>query len=241
MCKMTKKSAISIFRSCGIAVLLLAAAFSLFADGAVSSDLAIERITPEKIKLMPMTKDFRNYFLFQSIENETNIIIGDFVGAEKKIVIIQDAGADNVIDSVFEYYPETGKNIRPSKTTSEIFTELAAMKKDIISGKAFTDNYAYKMRSLPSLVEKLKKGSDIYKYSHGYTVKLYDPDKPSTIMSEFFFGRKDGTYDLIFKTNYYKLYDTVIVPPMQYSVYCERSTDPIVKETVEQLIKMVER
>lgn len=238
---MKTKSVIKKLFPGGFTLLLLIAAIALFADGSVSSDLAIDRITPEKIKLMPVTRDFRNYFLLQAIEDETNIIIGDFVGAEKKIVIIQDSGVDGTIDSVIEYYPELSKTIRPEKTTSDLFTEMTTLKKDIISGKSFSDNYAYKMRSLPSLVEKLKKGSDIFKYRHGYTVKLYDPDKPSTIMSEFFFGRKDGAYDLIFKTNYYKLYNTVIVPPMQYSVYCEKSTDPVVKDTVEQLIKIVER
>ncbi len=238
---MKKCSVVSRLLSVLTIILLFVAVFSVYADTSASSDLALEKLTPEKVRLLPVTKDFRNYFLLQSIENETSIIIGDFVGAEKKIVVLQDAGADNTIDSVYEYYPELQKNTRPQKTTSDLFSEMAAMKREIISGKAFTDNYAYKMRSLPSLVEKLKKGSDIYKYRHGYTVKLYDPDKPSTIMSEFFFGRKDGAYDLIFKTNYYKLYNTVITPPMQYSVYCERSTDPIIKETVEQLIKIVER
>jgi hypothetical protein len=204
------------------------------------SDFFLKPITYEKLRLMPVTKDFRNYFILQSIENQTNIIIGDFVGAERKIVLIIDENQDNEYDQVYEYYPDTKKFKTTKKPTTELFTNFAQMKKDIINGKIFEENYAYKMQSLKILEEKLKRGLDIDKSRHGHSVKLFDPDKPSTIMGEYFFGRKDGTYDLHFRTNYYKLYHTVIQPPIYYSVYCDRSSDPYIKEIVNKLVRYVE-
>jgi hypothetical protein len=58
-------------------------------------------------------------------------------------------------------------------------------------------------------------------------------------MSEFFFSKKLGRYDLIFRTNYYKFFNTKIQPPLVYSVYCRNSKDPVVAEIVEDLLKMV--
>ncbi len=204
------------------------------------SDMMFSPITYDRMKLMPVTKDFRNYFVLQSIEDQTNILIGDFVGAEKKIILAMDNNADNTLDRVMEYYPDSNKRKNPGKPNTDLYSNMKQMKRDIISGTVFEENYSYNMRSLESLIDKLKEGSDRQKTQHGYTVRLFDPDKPSTIMSEFFFGRKDGRYDLIFRTNYYKLYHTTIRPPILYSVYCKNSTDPVVKETVEKLIKMVE-
>jgi hypothetical protein len=207
----------------------------LYAQDYGVSDYILNPMTVDRLQFMPVTRDFRNYFILQSINDTTNIIIGDFVGAEKKIVLIIDENSDNTIDAVHEWYPDTKKRISPRKPTTTLFTDLESMKRDIIS-----ENYAYKMRSLASLEEKLEQGSDRFKYRHGFTVKLYDPDRPNTIMSDYFFGRKGGRYDLIFKTEYYRLYHTIIRPRVYYSVYCSNSKDPIVKETVEKLVKYVE-
>jgi hypothetical protein len=118
---------------------------------------------------------------------------------------------------------------------------LADIKRDIISGKVFRENYSYKMKSLDTLKYKLKEGTDIYPFDYGYSVKFYDPDEPTTIMSEFYFAKRGGRYDLMFKTDYYKLYNMKIQPPLPYSVYCKNSRDPIVAETVEELLKLLVR
>ncbi|HRX16081.1 MAG TPA: hypothetical protein P5123_07195 [Spirochaetota bacterium] len=212
----------------------------LYAQDFGVSDYILNPMTIDRLQFMPVTRDFRNYFILQSIDDTTIIIIGDFVGAEKKIVMIIDNESNNEIDAVHEWYPDTKKLISPRKPTTNLFSDLETIKRDIISGKVFEENYAYKMRSLKSLEEKLEQGSDRFKYRHGFTVKLYDPDKPNTIMSDYFFGRKDGRYDLIFKTDYYRLYHSIIRPRVVYSVYCNNSKDPVVKETVENLVKYVE-
>lgn len=205
------------------------------------SDILLEPLNEKLLEFMPVTADFRNYFVLQSFEDHTNILIGDFVGAEKKIILISDNDNDNKVDDIREYYPDTKKKKNPLKPNSDLYSDFLTMKKEIISGKIYKENYSYRMRSLPILLEKMKLGSDIYKHDRGYTVKLYDPDNSNTIMAEFFFQRKDGAYDLIFKTNYYKLYHTVVRPPLVYSVYCIQSNDPIVKETVEKLIAIIEQ
>ncbi len=222
-------------------ILLLLLPVLLTAQGSVGTDLIVTTMNAKRLELMPITKDFRNYFVLQVIEDRVNIVIADFVGAERKTILITDDKCDGKIDEVFEYYPDMKKLLRPSKTTSDLFLGLEKTKKKIIDGTIFKEGYSYNMRSIDVLKEKLIKGSDIIKYEHGYTVKVYDPDNPSSIMSEYFFGRKDGTYDLKFKTNYYKLYNTTIKPPIAYSVFCERTTDSYIKEVVEDLIKIVER
>ncbi len=196
-------------------------------------------LSRERLKLLPIPMDFRNYFFFQSIDDNSYIIIGDFTGAKKLITQIIDRDSDNKIDKVLEYYPDSGKIRIKSRPSSEFFNGLEKMKRDIISGIIFKENYSYKMKSLKTLKFKLADGSDIYPYNDGYSVKFYDPDAPSTIMCEFFFSKRHGRYNLIFKTNYYKLYKLRIVPPLRYSVYCKNSRDPIVAEIVESLLKMI--
>ena len=41
---------------------------------------ASEAFTKDKMRLLPIPRDFRNYFILQSIDDTTNVLIGDFVG-----------------------------------------------------------------------------------------------------------------------------------------------------------------
>jgi len=198
-----------------------------------------EFLSQEKLKLMPIPQDYRNYFLLQSIDDDTHVIIGDFTGAEKLVSQIQDLKSDNQIDKVVEYFPDSGKYKIRKASSSSFVKNLKDLKADIISGKIFAENYAYKMKSLDTLKYKIKDGTDIFPYDFGHTVKFYDPDEPTTIMSEFFFSKRHGRYDLIFKTNYYKIYKMKIKPPVPFSVYCKNSKDPLIAETVEELYKML--
>jgi hypothetical protein len=223
------------------AIVLLFFTIFIQASDFSGSDIFLQLLNEKRLELMPITADFRNYFLFHSIEDTSEILVADFVGAEKKVVLLIDENADNTVDITHEYYPDSKKKRTPAKTQSDLVYNLEDMKRDIITGKIFRETYSYKMSSFDTLERVIRRGSDYFKYEHGYTVKVYDPDKPNTIMSEFFFGRKDGAYDLIFKTRYYKLYHNVIKPPLSFSVYCKNSHDPVVKETVEKLIKIVEQ
>lgn len=199
-----------------------------------------EPLSMEKIKLLPVPADFRNYFVLHSIGNDSYVLIGDFTGSDKIFSLIYDQNSDNSIDRVTEYYPDQQKfRVTKESTSQYATTGIDKLKREIITGEIFHRNYAYKMRSLDVLLYQLKRGTDVFQYEHGYTVKFFDPDEPTTIMSEFFFGKKQGRYDLIFKTNYYKIYKMKIIPPIPFSVYCKESRDPVVAEYVEQLLKQV--
>jgi len=212
----------------------------IFSTSLFAGNFYIEPISREKLTMFPIPADYRNYFFLQSIDDNTSIIIGDFTGAEKLVAHILDEGSDNTIDQVFDYYPEKNKTKVLKRSNSMFFkNDIAELKRDIIDGKIFRENYSYKMKSLETLNFKLDQGTDIYPYGDGYSIKFYDPDASTTIMSEFFFAKKLGRYDLIFKTNYYKLFRSNIQPPVNFSVYCKNSKDPIVAKIVEDLLTKV--
>lgn len=193
------------------------------------------------MELLPVTKEFRNYFILQSIGDETNVIIADFVNADRLITLISDKESDGKVDRVIEYFPDKKKpnKRRPFKPSTPLYEGFSETKDMIISGEIFEKNYSYKMGAIESVKYRLRKGTDIYKYRFGWVVRVFDPDSPGKIMNQFFFGRKDGRYYLQFETNYYKLYHTVIKPPIALSVYCENSKDETVKKVVDELLEMV--
>lgn len=212
----------------------------IFSTTLLAGTFYTEPISREKLKMFPIPSDYRNYFFLQSIDNNTSVIIGDFTGAEKIVAHILDEGSDNTIDKVFDYYPDSNKIKTPKESKSIFFkSNIADLKQDIIDGKIFRENYSYKMKSLETIMFKLEQGTDISQYGDGYSIKFYDPDAPSTIMSEFYFSKKLGRYDLIFKTNYYKLFRSNIQPPVNFSVYCKNSNDPVVAKVVEDLLVKV--
>jgi len=201
--------------------------------------MATEPFTKARMQFLPVPGDFRNYFVVQSIDDNTNILIGDFVGSDKMFSLVMDDGSDGKIDRVIEYFPDSKKFLQPARPTTKFFTNLNDFKREVIEGSIFKNNYTYKMSSLDLLKSRIEKGRDIFRADYNYNVKIYDPDRPSTVMSEFFFGKKLGRYDLIFATYYYKIFYTQISPVVSYSVYCRNSKDPVVAEIVESLIKMV--
>ncbi|HOO73125.1 MAG TPA: hypothetical protein PK926_15315 [Spirochaetota bacterium] len=212
----------------------------VFSTCLFAGNFFIEPISPEKLRMFPIPTDYRNYFFLQSIDDETSIIIGDFTGAEKIVSHIIDEGSDNTIDKIYDYYPDNGKTKVLRKSNSIFFkNDIAELKMDIIDGKIFRENYSYKMKSLETLNFKLDQGTDIFPYGDGYSIKFFDPDAPTTIMSEFFFSKRFERYDLIFKTNYYKLFNSNIQPPIEFSVYCKNSKDPVVAKVVEELLVKV--
>jgi len=193
----------------------------------------------DKLKYLPDVGDFRNYFIFQSIGDSTDIIIADLVGGEKIFSLIHDDGSDGKVDKVIEFFPDANKYTEPLRPSTKFFTTLAKVKSKIVDGSIFRENYSYKMASMGYLKQLIKRGRDVYKTGHGYTVRSYDPDNSTSVMSEFFFGKKLGRYDLVFSTNYYNIFRYRINPPIIFSVYCKNSKDPYVKEIVESLFKEV--
>jgi len=125
--------------------------------------------------------------------------------------------------------------------SKSIKSDIAELKKDIIEGLIFEKSYSYKMGSLTALKQKLADGRDIFFTNSGTRVVIYDLEKASTVMNDFFFKIEGERYDLMFKTNYYKLYKISISPPILFSVYCKNSKDPVVAKYVKELLTMVPR
>lgn len=202
--------------------------------------LVNQPLNKERLHLLPVPADWRNYFVLQSIGDTTNIIIGDFLRPEINITLVADDGSDGKVDKIIEFFPGNNKYEEPYKPSSKMYSEFTQMKKDIVEGVIFKNNYAHQMKSLEALKKYIKMGRNIYKSGYGYTVKVYDPDRSSSIMSEFLFVKNlDGRCDLVFTTYYYDSFRTIIAPEMFYSVYCKNSKDPYVLEVVESLYKMI--
>jgi hypothetical protein len=199
-------------------------------------------MTPETMKLIKSPDDYRNCFFLQSIDDTTMVLIGDFSSTVRMVTLIIDEGSDNTIDYVFEYFPDTGSMKKREKPTTPLFnTDLAQFKRDIIEGSVYEKKYSYEMKTISVLRSKLEKLTDVFKHHDGYNVIVYDPDKTSTPMHEFFFRYKNDRYDLMFKTNFYKLYNTTVVPPINHSVFCRNSKDPVVAKYVKELLDMAPR
>ncbi len=205
-------------------------------------DLQTKKLTTDRMKYFPVTPDNINYVFMQSIESDTSIIIGDFSGLEKKIVLITDDNSDNTIDSVFEYYPLTKDLRRISVSLSKFFTkDIAKLKKDIIEGAIYKGNYTDNMKSLKTL-ESILNNPDtrsLYADVYGFNIKFYEADELKKNSALFNYGKDAEGYYLQFKTEYYrKDYKTEQKPVLRYSVFCKGSKDPVVKDTVENLFKV---
>ncbi len=214
--------------------------------GSYDSSLVTNPITQNSLNSLPVPSDSKNYFILQSLENCTNIIIGDFSGAEKVICLISDKNSDGTVDEILEYYPDS-KTITPvAKPTTQLFTNYVQLKKDIIEGVVFKDpmranstEYTHEMASLPQLKRKISEGRYITKRgNNGRYVRVIDPDKKNTTIADYFFGKELEGYALQFRTLYYKSGSMSIEPSIQYSVYCRNSKDTVVAEYVEMLLKL---
>ena len=212
---------------------------NIFADNFIDES---KLITDSTLKFIKPPADFRAYFVLQSIDDTTVILVGDFVDPEKVLILIIDENSDNTVDHVVEYYPETKKYQRTKEIKSKFIThDIAELKKNIIEGEVFKKYYSYQMSSINELKNKLRTGKDVFFTDAGTRVVINDPEKRSTVMSDFFFKIRDDRYDLKFKTVYYKLYNTNIKPPISFSVYCRDSKDPVVSKYVKELLPMVAR
>lgn len=227
-------------KSLSAAAALILFVFPVFSN--VQDDLQINKITPDRITLFPVPADNKNYLFMQSIENETSIVIGDFSGLDKKIVLITDRNNDNTIDSVIEYFPLTKDLRKKNDSQSRFFNrDIAKLKKDIIEGSVYKGNYTDSMKSLKTLESVLSNpdtntlNSDIY----GFNVRFFEADERQRNSALFRYGKNAEGYYLQFKTEYYrKDFRTIQKPVLKYSVFCKNTNDPVVKETVENLFKV---
>ena len=222
------------------ALLVIALLSPVFSTGI--DDLQTKKLTVDRMKYFPVTPDNKNYVFLQAIENDTAIVIGDFSGLEKKIIMILDKNSDNTIDSVIEYYPLTRDLKIKSDSQSKFFSkDIAKLKKDIIEGSIYKGNYTDNMISLKTLESVLNNPDtrSLYPDVYGFSVKYYEIDEMKKNSALFQYGKAAAGYYLQFKTEYIrKDHATVQKPVLSWSVYCRDSKDIVVKETVENLFKI---
>ncbi len=205
-------------------------------------DLQAGTVSNDKLKQFPGPESGKNYFFLQSIDDKTQIVIGDFTGVDKKIILITLNPDYNTIRSVVEYNP-IRKEMRLRKTSESKFftTDIDKLKRDIITGAIYKGNNAASMKSFGDL-ESVFKVNDISKITietFGFNVKLAEVDETSKLSGAFSFGNATNGYYLQFKTLYYRENPkSVVAPPLRYSVYSRDTHDPVIKEYVEALFKI---
>lgn len=204
-------------------------------------DLQVKPLNADRLKLFPVPDDGRNYFFLQSIDDRTQIVIGDFTQTDKKIILINLKSDYNTIDSVIEYYPQQKSTRVRRESESKFFTtDMAKLKRDIISGAVFKNNNTDLMKSYDVLESVFKKNEseNVLPETYGFSVRFSETDirKPAAMFS---FGKAINGYYLIFKTEYFrKNVVTETIPVLKYSVYCRDTHDPLIQETVENLFKI---
>ncbi|HOP30605.1 MAG TPA: hypothetical protein P5120_10755 [Spirochaetota bacterium] len=223
-----------------ILILISSSAFPVLID-----DIQVKKVDADRLKLYPVPHDHRNYFFLQSVDNTTQIIIGDFSKNDKKKIILITLGSDfNTIKSVLEYEPDK-RSLRVRKESdSQFFTkDIAKLKKDIITGALFNISHADRMKSYDALemIFKKNEATTVLPDTYGFTVKLTEVDETNKPMALFTFGRSETGYFLQFRTEYYRINARNTVKPiLRYSVYCKDTNDPVVKDLVEELFKIRE-
>ncbi len=66
-----------------ILILISSSAFPVLID-----DIQLKKLDSDRLKLYPVPHDHRNYFFLQSVDNTTQILIGDFSKNDKKKLIL---------------------------------------------------------------------------------------------------------------------------------------------------------
>jgi len=227
----------NLFTAAVLAMIFISPLFSIGLD-----DLQIKKLTVDRMKLFPVPADNINYIFMQAIGKDSTIVIGDFSGLEKMIIMIVDQNSDNTIDSVIEYFPLT-KDLRVKTDSQSRFfnKDIAKLKKDIIEGSVYKGNYTDDMKSLKTLESVLKNPdtNSLTTEVYGFNIRFFEVDERQRNSAIFSYGKKESGYYLQFRTEYYrKDFKTEENPILRYSVYCKDTNDPVVKETVENLFKV---
>lgn len=223
-----------------IIVLLQSTAFPVLLD-----DIQLKQLTVDRLKQYPVTSDGRNYFFLQSVENKTQIVIGDFSQNDRQRIILITLDSDyNTIQSVVEYDPQKKTIRRRKESDSKLFTaDISKLKKDIINGAIYYSNHADKMKSYGELEQVFKKGetANVFPDVFGFNVKLAEVDDNFTPLALFSFGKSGSGYYMQFRTDNYRISAGGLAKPvLRYSVYCKDTNDPVIKEIVDNLFKIRE-
>jgi hypothetical protein len=220
---------------------LLLLIFSSYLFSQQYDDLQEKRINNDRLKLFPSPAEGKNYFFLQSVDDKTQIVIGDFTQVDKKIILINLNDDYTTVKSVVEYLPVKKQLRTLKKSDSKFFTtDIVKLKRDIITGAIFKGNNAEDLRAYTDLesVFKTNDASRIFPETYGFSVKFTEPENEK-LAAMFTFGNTVKGYYLQFKTMYYRENPvTERVPVLKYSVYSKNTHDPVIQEYVEELFKI---
>jgi hypothetical protein len=229
----------------------------VFMQGAVSfAEKAVTRIMPpdgegsygetdklsvNKISKLPVPNSREDYAFIQSIGNETCVVLGLFKGNDRRIIMITDSNNDGKADGVATYYADTRRTV-VSKTPAKDYSEdqLKKMKQDIINGvqgEVFPnpEGSAYLKKVINGKPGSYKRA----RFKNGYKIFVDDPDILDLHRVIFYYSnntRSGGAADLAFEVVYNQVGPQMVSPVIKFSVYCKDSTDPVVQETVKELL-----
>ena len=220
-------------------VLLVSLIFCSYLYSQQYDDLQEKTLNNDRLKHFPEV--VKNYFFLQSIDDKTQIVIGDFTKFEKNIVLITLNSDYTTIKSVTEYNP-VKKQLRVRKESdSKFFTkDIVKLKRDIITGAIFKGNFTESMKSYGDLEKAFEEydSSRVFPETYGFSVKLTESDS-ERLSAMYTFGNATNGYYLQFKTfNYRDNSTSETIPTLKYSVYSKNTHDPIIKEYVEMLFKI---
>jgi len=222
-----------------ILLFLLICSTSLFSQE--YDDLQEKQINIDRLKLFPATG--KNYFFLLSVNDKTQIVIGDLTRTDKKIILINLNDDYTTIKSVIEFNPVTKQLSTKKDSDSKFFTtDIVKLKKDIITGAIIKGNNTNDMKSFGELQEIFEQNdsSRIFPEVYGFSVKLNEVDETNKVMAMYTFGNHIVYgYYLQFKTFYYRENPTSIKQPkLKYLVYSKHTHDPVIIEYVDTLFKI---
>lgn len=187
------------------------------------------------LRNLPVPSTNEDYAFIQSIDDVTNIVIGNFTTGNREIILIQDKNSDGKVDLVVRYYVDKKRYRYSSKPSEEYSDEkFKKLKDNIISGKRedVTPN-----KEGREYIRVLEQDADrIRRWKNGFRVFMVDPDDDRFSRISFFFSTSNHGADLVFQVKFRHQGVARISPIINYGVYCKNSKDPHLKKVTMDLI-----
>ena len=236
------KKSISVVITVFAAAFIAVSAFAGQGGHPVQSNVASGDYIPhvlikiKDLKKMPVPNTNEDYAFIQSIDNETNVVIGRFTSGQREVLLLKDKNSDGVVDLAVQYF--VGKNkfkysARPSREWPK--EKFEKIKLDIINGVQgeFKPN-----KEGSGYIKALQKNSERVKHwKNGYRVFLMDPDDDTSERLNYFFSISSDGADLVFEVKYRNEGVARISPVINFSVYCKDSKDAFIIEQTKKFIE----
>ncbi|MDA3899427.1 MAG: hypothetical protein PF637_02790 [Spirochaetes bacterium] len=193
---------------------------------------------------LPVPASYEDYAVLQSIGQATNVILGHFTEGTRRITLITDSDNDGKVDSIFHYFTDE-KNYHVITNPEELYTPdsfkklkltiIKGSQKDISPNKEGSDFFK-------SLIEHNSEMITVSRHKRGYQINLLDPDDPGLVRASLSCSNNgvNGT-DMAIIVNYRHHGKSLVKPVIPYGVYCKNSNDPLLQETVKEMLTFIQK